>query len=103
MVGADRLDARASPRARIGHWLAKPYGNQGLMTDAVRRFVDPALAKLQDTRLTTEVFARSGASARVLHKEEFVQEGRLRRPRNNGGKRLDVLYFGLLNADLDDA
>ncbi len=42
-------------------------------------------------------------SGRVLQKEEFVQEGRLRRPRNNGGKRSAGLYFGFLNADLDDA
>jgi RimJ/RimL family protein N-acetyltransferase len=33
----------------------------------------------------------------------FVQEGRLRSHRKKDGELLDMLYFGLLDADLDEA
>ena len=68
VVGADDLDVGASHRARIGYWLAKPYWNRGIMTDAVSRYVDYAFAELAVVRLTAEVFARDEASARVLQK-----------------------------------
>ena len=102
VVGADDLDVGASHRARIGYWLAKPYWNRGIMTDAVSRYVDYAFAELAVVRLTAEVFARNEASARVLQKVGFVQEGRLRRHREKDGDRMDVLYFGLLRTDLED-
>ncbi len=102
VVGADEFVVGASHRARLGYWLAKPYWDRGIMTDAVRRFVDYAFAELEVVRLTAEVFAWNEASARVLQKAGFTQEGRLRRHREKDGTLVDVLYFGLLRTDLDD-
>ncbi|MFB6231417.1 MAG: GNAT family N-acetyltransferase [Salinibacter sp.] len=102
VVGADEFVVGTSHRARLGYWLAKPYWNRGIMTEAVRRFVDYAFAELEVVRLTAEVFARNEASARVLQKAGFTQEGRLRRHREKDGTLMDVLYFGLLRTDLDD-
>jgi RimJ/RimL family protein N-acetyltransferase len=65
-VGAGSFDVGSSHRTNIGYWLARPYWNRGLMTKAVGRFVEYAFAKLEVMRLTAEVFARNGASARVL-------------------------------------
>ncbi|PSQ99443.1 MAG: N-acetyltransferase [Bacteroidetes bacterium SW_7_64_58] len=102
VVGADDLDVGASHRARIGYWLAKPYWNRGIMTEAVSRYVDYAFTELAVVRLTAEVFAWNTASARVLQKVGFVQEGRLRNHREKDGDLMDVLYFGLLRTDLED-
>lgn len=93
-VGAGSFDVGSSHRPNIGYWLARPYWNRGLMTEAVGRFVEYAFATLEVMRLTVEVFARNGASARVLQKMGFVQEGRLRSHRKKDGELLDVLYFG---------
>lgn len=103
VVGADDLDVGASHRARLGYWLAKPYWNQGIMTEAVSRYVDYAFAELEVVRLTAEVFAWNDASARVLRKTGFMQEGRFRRHREKDGDLVDVLYFGLLRDDLEEA
>ncbi len=103
VVGADDLDVGASHRARIGYWLAKPYWGRGLMTKAVSRYAEYAVMELDVVRLTAEVFAWNEASARVLQKAGFTQEGRLRKHREKDGALVDVRYFGLLRADLDGA
>jgi len=103
VVGADDLDVGTSHRARIGYWLAKPYWGRGLMTKAVTRYVEYAFTELDAVRLTAEVFAWNKASARVLQKAGFTQEGRLRKHRKKDGALVDVRYFGLLRADLDGA
>lgn len=103
VVGADDLNVGASHRARIGYWLAKPYWGRGLMTRAVTRYVKYAFAALGVVRLTAEVFVWNEASARVLQKAGFTQEGRLRKHREKDGALVDVRYFGLLRADFDDA
>ena len=92
-----------SRRARIAYWLAKPYWGQGLMTKAVTRYAEYAVTELDVVRLTAEVFAWNEASARVLQKAGFTQEGRLRKHREKDGALVDVRYFGLLRADLDGA
>ena len=103
VVGADDLNVGASHRARIGYWLAKPYWGRGLMTKAVARYVDYAFAELDVVRITAEVFDWNEASARVLQKAGFTQEGRLRKHREKDGTLVDVRYFGLLRSDLDSA
>lgn len=100
VVGADDFVIGSSHRARIGYWLAEPYWNRGIMTEAVRRFVHYAFETLDVVRLTAEVFVWNDASARVLRKTGFTQEGRLRSHREKDGTLVDVLYFGLLRADL---
>jgi RimJ/RimL family protein N-acetyltransferase len=101
-VGAGSFDVGASHRTNIGYWLAKPYWNRGITTEAVARFAEYAFAELDVVRLTAEVFAWNGASARVLQKVGFVQEGRLRRHRRKEDALVDVLYFGLLPSDLSE-
>lgn len=103
VVGADDLDVGTSHRARIGYWLAKPYWGRGLMTRAVTRFVEYAFAKLDVVRLTAEVFKCNEASARVLEKAGFTREGLLRKHREKNGTLVDVVYFGLLERDIDEA
>jgi RimJ/RimL family protein N-acetyltransferase len=71
------------------------------MTEAVRRYVDYAFTELYVVRLTAEVFAGNEASVRVLRKVGFVQEGRFRKHRQRDDELVDVLYFGLLQSDLD--
>lgn len=100
-VGAGSFDVGSVHRTNIGYWLARPYWNRGIMTEAVGRFVDYAFAELEVVRLTAEVFAGNEASVRVLEKVGFTQEGRLRHRRKKDGNLADVLYFGLLRADLN--
>ena len=83
-------------RAEIGYWLAPKYWGRGIMTDAVRVYVRFAFESFELARLTAHVFARNRASSRVLEKNGFTLEGRLRQHFRKDGELLDAFVYGLL-------
>jgi RimJ/RimL family protein N-acetyltransferase len=94
--GFNELQVGKSHRAEIGYWLAKPYWGRGIMTGVVRRACEFAFAEFALVKITAHVFANNSASARVLQKCGFVQEGFLRKHYLKGGQYLDARLFGLL-------
>ena len=98
-VGADGFEVGSSHRAEIGYWLAKPFWGRGLMTDAVGAYARYAFGELGLERLVAQVFFFNMGSARVLEKNGFRLEGRLRGHARKEGRLLDVLYFGLLKGE----
>jgi len=99
VVGADNLELGTTHQAEIGYWLAKPYWGQGIMTDAVRAFVEYAFTELDLVRLTAHVFEFNIGSARVLEKNGFKLEGRLRKHFRKDGELLDARFYGFLKDD----
>jgi [ribosomal protein S5]-alanine N-acetyltransferase len=100
VVGADSLELGTTHKAEIGYWLAKPFWGQGIMTDAVRAYVDYAFGDLQLLKLTAHTFESNVASARVLEKNGFELEGHLRKHFIKDGELLDARFYGLLKEDL---
>jgi RimJ/RimL family protein N-acetyltransferase len=100
VVGADSLELGMSHRAEIGYWLARPYWGQGIMTDAVGTYVRYAFRELEVSRLTAHVFEFNSASARVLEKNGFILEGRLRKHFLKDGRLVDARFYGLLKDEL---
>ena len=100
VIGADSLTLGSTHKAEIGYWLAPTYWGQGIMTDAVRAYVDYAFDELNLLRLTAHVFNFNAASARVLEKNGFRLEGRLRKHLGKDRELMDALYYGLLKEDL---
>lgn len=90
------LEIGKSHRAEIGYWLAKPYWGQGIMTAIVRRLCEFAFAEFGLVKIEALVFAENVASAKVLEKCGFVQEGYLRKHHLKDGKYLDARLFGLV-------
>lgn len=70
------------------------------MTDAVRSYVDYAFRELNLVKLTAHTFEFNVASARVLEKNGFKLEGRLRKHLLKDGKLIDARFYGLLKEDL---
>jgi ribosomal-protein-alanine N-acetyltransferase len=99
VVSADDLEPHTTHRAEIGYWLARAYWGQGIMTDAVRAYVTYAFAELQLVRLTAHVFEFNIGSARVLEKNGFRLEGRLRKHISKDGQLLDGRFYGLLKEE----
>jgi [ribosomal protein S5]-alanine N-acetyltransferase len=99
-IGADSFEVGASHRAEIGYWLARPYWGQGIMTDAVGVYVRYAFDDLKLLRLTAHVFDFNVGSARVLEKNGFKLEGRLRKHFRKEEKLYDAHFFGLLKEDV---
>lgn len=99
-VGTADLDIGTTHRAEIGYWLATPLWGQGIMTEAVQRFSPYAFTTLKLVRLTAHVYAHNPASARVLEKCGFQQEGYFRKHFRKDGELLDARYYGLLHEDV---
>lgn len=100
VVSADSFDIGTSHRAEIGYWLAAPYWRQGIMTEAVRAFVKYAFEELEVLRLTAYVLEFNSASARVLEKNGFILEGRLRKHFRKDGELIDARLYGLLKEEV---
>lgn len=85
----------------LGYWLTPSAWGRGYATEAVRAAVPwmfdtwPAL-----NRVEAVVYAGNGASAGVLRKAGFVEEGRKRGCVEKGGEIRDELMFGITRGDL---
>lgn len=94
--GFDSLQLGKSHRAEIGYWLAKPHWGRGIMTAVVRRLCAFAFAEFGLVKITAHVFAENAASAKVLEKCSFQQEGYLRKHYLKDGRFLDAKLFALV-------
>lgn len=99
-VSADGLQLGTTHRAEISYWLGVKFWGRGIMTDAVRTYVGYAFNELGLLRLTAHTFEFNIGSSRVLEKNGFKLEGRLREHFRKDGNLLDARLYGLLRDDL---
>jgi RimJ/RimL family protein N-acetyltransferase len=93
--GFDGWQAGQPHRAEVGYWLAKPFWGRGLMTAVVRRLCRHAFAEFGLAKITAHVSPHNPASARVLAKCGFREEGFLRKHFLKDGQFLDARLFAL--------
>jgi RimJ/RimL family protein N-acetyltransferase len=94
--GFDGFQVGKSHRAEIGYWLARPFWGQGIMTAVVQRVCRHAFEQFGLAKITAHVFSHNPASARVLEKCGFREEGFLRKHFLKDGQFIDARLFGLL-------
>ncbi len=94
--GFDGIQVGKSHRAEVGYWLAKPFWGRGIMTAVVQRVCQHAFENFGLVKITAHVFPPNLASARVLEKCGFQQEGFLRKHFLKDGKFLDARLFAML-------
>lgn len=83
-------------RAEIGYWLGRPFWGRGIMPRVVESVCDHAFTVLSLQKITANVFAGNLASARVLEKSGFQEEGFLRKHHYKDGVFIDARVFGRL-------
>jgi [ribosomal protein S5]-alanine N-acetyltransferase len=79
--------------AELGYWLGEAYWGRGIMTEAVRAMTDYAFQSFDINRVFAGILEYNAASARVLEKNGYVCEGRLRQACSKEGKLYDQLIF----------
>ena len=94
--GFDGLQAGTSHLAEVGYWLAKPYWGRGIMTAVVQRLCRHAFEEFGLAKITAHVFPLNQASARVLEKCGFHEEGLLRKHFLKDGQFIDARLFAML-------
>lgn len=61
--------------ARMGYWLGEPFWGKGIMTEAVALFTAYIFDSFEVMRIYAGVFGSNPASAKVLQKAGYQQEG----------------------------
>jgi [ribosomal protein S5]-alanine N-acetyltransferase len=94
--GLNDFEVGKSHRAEVGYWLAKGCWGRGVMTAVVQRLCQHAFEEFGLAKIIAHVVTHNPASARVLEKCGFVQEGLLRKHYLKDGQFIDVKLFALL-------
>jgi len=80
----------------IGYWLAKPFWNRGIVSEAVQALTDYAFTALDLARVQTGVLAWNVGSIRVLEKCGYEREGLQKRGAFKDGQFVDLVLFAKL-------
>jgi ribosomal-protein-alanine N-acetyltransferase len=87
-------------RAEIGYELNSAYWRQGIMFEAVRAVVRYGLAEMGFHRIEAIVDPKNPASANLLRKVGFREEGYLRQRFYEDGRFVDDWFFSILATEL---
>jgi ribosomal-protein-serine acetyltransferase len=98
MVGMHRVDW-ANGRTSVGYWLARDAQGRGVMTEAVRAYVDYAFATLGLHRVVIEAAVENARSRAIPERLGFREEGVLREVERVGERMLDHVVYAVLAAD----
>lgn len=94
--GAHRATDVEAHTAEIGYWLRVDSWGKGIATEVIERLVRFVSEETDIEQVTARCFGWNPASARVLEKLGFRQEGLRRGVVKKWGKRTDLLIFGKL-------
>lgn len=95
-IGAHPGKGERAIGAALGYWLGRAHWGQGRMTAIVAAFAPWVMRQLGLQRLEATVVDFNLASARVLEKNGFVQEGVMRRAVCKAGRVHDLRLFARL-------
>jgi RimJ/RimL family protein N-acetyltransferase len=102
-IAARGGDGERGQSAELGYWLGASMWGRGLMTRVVARYVPWAMQRLSLFRLQATVVDFNEASARVLLKNGFIEEGVARCAFVKNGEPHDLRVFAKVRRSLRDA
>ncbi|MBN1952787.1 MAG: GNAT family N-acetyltransferase [Bacteroidales bacterium] len=85
--------------AEIGYFIGEPFWNKGIATQAINLIVDFGFYTLDLVRIHCGIFSFNAASARVLEKNGFNQEGVFRKAMMKEGTVYDEIRFAIVKED----
>lgn len=95
-IGVTRGQGERRHSASLGYWLGRRYWGQGVMSAVVAAYAPWVMAELALSRLAAQVMAGNPASARVLLKNGFDEEGVERQSVLKDGQLHDMRCFARL-------
>ncbi|AMJ58618.1 MULTISPECIES: GNAT family N-acetyltransferase [Stenotrophomonas] len=102
-IGVAQGQAERRYGASLGYWLGQRHWGQGIMTAVVGAYVPWVMDTLELARLSAQVMAGNPASARVLLKNGFVEEGTERQSVFKDGQLHDMRCFAHIRTWLQSA
>ena len=95
-IGATVLAGERAIGAEVGYWLGRAHWGRGIMSRVLATFAPWLIARHGLLRLEATVLDFNHGSARVLEKNGFEEEGRLRCAVRKRGRLHDLRIFGRL-------
>jgi RimJ/RimL family protein N-acetyltransferase len=93
------FSAPTNRSAELGCWLARPYWENGYMTETMALVIEYLFKVRKLQRLSASVWSPNVRSIRLVERFGFVAEGRLRRAVLKNRRWMDVLIFALLREE----
>jgi [ribosomal protein S5]-alanine N-acetyltransferase len=94
---------QSSSKAEIGFRLMREYWNRGIASKAVSELLNVGFGVLKYNRVEAFVDSRNEGSRRVLMKNCFVHEGRLRQSEFENNEYIDIDVFSILKEEYKGA
>ncbi|HKH49149.1 MAG TPA: GNAT family protein, partial [Thermoanaerobaculia bacterium] len=85
--------------AEVGYALSTAYQGRGIMTDSLQVLLDDLFHNTLLERIEARCAVENYGSQRVLEKNNFLREGRLKGYFKLRGRRVDNYVYGLLRED----
>lgn len=85
--------------AETGYWLAKPFGNQGIASKALRKVLYNYWTVTNIIRIFANVYENNIVSMRILEKAGFRKVGIFHKACFKNGNFVDAYYFEWLKED----
>lgn len=95
-IGFERMIDVHRMTAEVGYWLGEPFWGRGIASAALAEATPYAFTSLGLQRLQAMVFEGNAASMRVLEKNGFELEGRLKHYIFKDGRLLDAMLYARL-------
>ncbi|HLV37623.1 MAG TPA: GNAT family protein [Spirillospora sp.] len=90
---------RKDRRASVGYDLARAYWKQGIMTEALQAVIDFGFERMDLNRIEADCVVENEASAKLLLRIGFRQEGIQREQYFEAGRFWDLRLFALLRRE----
>ncbi|MCG8328725.1 MAG: GNAT family N-acetyltransferase [Chitinophagales bacterium] len=99
MIRLLRIDWRV-PKAEVGYFIDKNYGQLGLMTESMKTVLSFAFRQLELEKLSLRTAMENIPSQRLARKVGFRREGDFRADfRKLSGEVIDTMWFGLTKSE----
>jgi RimJ/RimL family protein N-acetyltransferase len=83
--------------AEIGYWIAEPFWNKGIATEAVKLITAYGLHQLDFVRIHTGIFEFNPSSMRVLEKCGYKKDGVFEKSVTKNGRLWDEHRYSIIN------
>lgn len=81
--------------AELGYWIAEPFWNKGIITNAVIQMIEYGFNNFDINRIFARPFGYNIASQRVLQKAGFILEARYEKTLYKYGEYIDELIYAV--------
>jgi len=80
-------------KAEIGYWLGKKYWGKGIVSEALKHVSNFGFKNLKLKRIYAPIFVANKRSRRVLEKNKYKFEGKMKNYYMKDGKLIDCLLY----------